>query len=342
MAKKATKAQLEAEVEVKALVLIPADAEANAIKAFVPFDEQLKALITECESLPPITDKSSLEQAENLSKKIRKYEIAVEKTRLESVRPINEVLKNLKAHCDGMVSQAEAKRKELDDKINAEQIRLQEEARQEHLRREKYLSEFGWKLVGEFYSVGAHRVPFDMVDTATAEQLEKWAQMGAAVLEEERIRKEQEEARLREIEQREAALRAQEAEMAEFRAWKAAQAAAAAPQQEPTPTPTPETVAETHQPITKTLFDQPAAEPAKPAMQPSKEFVSEPAPKQTTVTSIDQLAQMRSTTVEFLKSTPEFRVFYNIGITEAAREYVDGGHRTAESYVSALKAKLIS
>lgn len=340
MAKKANKAQLEAEVEVKALVLIPADAEANAIKAFVPFDEQLKALITECESLPPITDKASLEQAESLSKRIRKYEIAVEKTRLESVRPINEVLKNLKAHCDGMVSQAEAKRKELDDKINAEQIRLQEEARQEHLRREKYLSEFGWKLVGEFYSVGAHRIPFDMVDTATTEQLEKWAQMGAAVLEEERIRKEQEEARLREIEQREAALRAQEAELAEFRAWKAAQAAAAAPQQAPTPTPEP--VAEAPQPITKTLFDQPATEPAKPAMQPSKEFVSEPAPKQTTVTSIDQLAQMRSTTVEFLKSTPEFRVFYNIGITEAAREYVDGGHTTAESYVLALKAKLIS
>lgn len=225
-----TKAELEAEVVVEAIEIIPVNQQ-SALEKFVPFDEQLKSLIAEVDSMPPITDKVSLQNAEALSKKIRKFEIAVDKTRLASTKPIRDMLDSLKGHCDGMIKTAEGKRGTVDNAINAEAIRLQKEAEAEHLRRVTLLESNGWVLNGQFYTCGSHRFMFDELDLADETQLHRWVETAQQEISRIAAEREAERKRIEEIEKREAALRAQEAEYQEFLRWKESKTAVAAPAQ---------------------------------------------------------------------------------------------------------------
>jgi len=352
-AKKPTKAELEAEVAVEVLVLVPEDLEKNALAKYTPFDQQLQALIAEVESMPPITDKASLAHAEGLSKKLRKYEIAVDKTRIESTKPVRTMLENLKAHCDKMIKTAEGKREYVDGKINAEQIRLQKEAEAEQQRRIDLLTSNGWTMNGQFYTCGINRVLFDQIDTASEEQLNSWVAIGQAEIARVAQEKAEREAKERELAEREAALKAQEAEMQEFLAWKAAKAAAVpapAPIEQTPPQPIPMVFpSEQPQPSPHAPLPQQNAPWLTPQTAPANPVVTTPAPQFNPVqapievpenipaaqfdnggqipafgneagnSALMELAKLRNSSVSHILSQPEAKVHWNMAIDHIHR-----------------------
>lgn len=300
---KTTKKDLEAEVVIETLELVPVDSEKNALAKFVPFDEQLKALLSEVETMPEITDKASLAHAEGLSKRLRKYEIAVDKTRVASTKTVREMLENLKSHCDGMISTAAEKRKFIDDRINAEQIRLQQQALAEHNRRIQMLESNGWMLNGQFYTCGSNRILFDQVDAADEAQLHQWVELAQQETARIKAEREAEQKRLEEIEKREAALRAAEDEMEEFRAWKAAQAAQIPP-------PPPVVVEPPVPSFPEPSFAQERAEAVIPPPPPVVEH-TEPA--------LAELARLRNSSISHILSQPEAKVHWNMAIDHIHR-----------------------
>lgn len=346
-----TKAELEAEVVVEAIEIIPVNQQ-TALEKFVPFDEQLKALIAEVDSMPPITDKASLAHAEALSKRIRKFEIAVDKTRLASTKPIRDMLDSLKGHCDGMIKTAEGKRGTVDNAINAEAIRLQKEAEAEHLRRVTMIESAGWVLNGQFYTCGSHRFLFDQLDQADETQLHSWVETAQQEASRIAAEREAEQKRLEEIERREAALREQERELEEFRAWKASQQAAAAapvvqiplPIETPAPAPVPTFEAERAAAPQQTIpwmqnlgQAQPAPAPVPVAPAPiapapapvAPAPIEVPAPQPLGgmkteaviieeanggINTEEQLAAFRNASISWLRQQPEARLYWNMAI----------------------------
>jgi hypothetical protein len=178
---------------------------------------------------------------------------------------------------------------------------------------------------------GASLMPLGSVATFQQDQVVPSA--------ETRQRIEAEKQRLLEIEQREAALRAQEAEMAEFRAWKTAQAAAAQVQPEPIAAPVFEApsgiqVGEIQVPpsapaaglftaaevvkATENLA-QAGIAPAQVSFEQERteaatapQFNPVQAPME--VSPLEHLAKYRSTTVSDVLSQPEAKVFWNMAI----------------------------
>lgn len=363
-----SKAELEAEIVVEAIEIVAVN-EASAIQKFVPFDQQLKSLIEEVETMPKITDKVSLQYAEALSKKLRKFEIAVDKTRLVSTKPVRDMLDSLKAHCDGMIKTSEDKRAFVDDQINAEAIRLQKEAEAEHIRRVGMLTEAGWTLVGQFYHCGPHSIMSDQIDICTEEQLNSWVAQGSAWVESERQRIAAEAQRRSELERKENELAerqaAMDAELEEFRRWKASQGAPApeapaadvpvfgaqaAPeniggaQADPNPVGGAQVAPE---PVIKSLFDNPQESVSVPESSMPKSFPNAvpAAPTQAgqvvehPVGTIEQLASLRRSSVEFLTKTPEYRVFYNSAINDVLSRF-STETKTWEQWMETFKGML--
>lgn len=202
--------------------LIPVDTEQKSLATISPLESQLVALKSEATTVQ-ITDKASLDRANDLVSRIKKFETGANKTRLEYTKPARELLDKLKSTVDSWISEASVARVQVENKINAEQIRIQKEAEQKRLERVKILQDSGWVIVDGFYACGPHRIMFEQLETADDNLVALWQQQGqqeAAIKAELEAK---EKARLEEIERREAQLRKDEAEMEEFRAWKAEQ-----------------------------------------------------------------------------------------------------------------------
>jgi hypothetical protein len=306
--KKAAVIVPEEVIQVTEMVIIPKDTETQALALIDPFAVKLDELKHTYGNIE-ITDKTTLETAQKGLAYMVALRNQAEKHRLAIFRPVMKLNSDVKAVVDKFSEEVKVIEKGVSDKINAEEIRLQEQARAERQRRNQLLTDSGWTLAGEWYRVGPHQIFFDQVEDATEVELAQWVKLGTDFLESERLRVEAEKQRLLEIEQREAALRAQEAEMAEFRAWKAAQAAAA--QVQPTVV---ERVAEiVHTPPTAgtlALPDQVSFEQERTA------HVQELAPSPNIAPSspLEQLARFRNSSVSHILSQPEAKVFWNMAI----------------------------
>lgn len=370
MAKKtATPAAAEDEViTVEAIEIIPAATETKALALVDPFEKKLTELREQYSSIE-ITDKASLDKAQEGVKTMTALRSQVEKRRLEIFRPVLDLQKNVKAKVDKFIEEVKTIEQPIRDKINAEELRLQEEARKEHLRRVGLLEAAGFAMVGQFYTCGVHRILFDQVDAATPEQIEEWVAAGQAHTKAEAERKAKEEAEAE-------ARRKEAAEWEEFQRWKAAQAAAAQPAPAPEPTPRPGfsednpfgynphhvNEGENPQPVqrgtTIPLFDnpgvlqpapiQPGLRPGEPLapLNPSREWATQTdspqAPSfaaqleaqaaQTTGTpeTEDQLAAFRKSSISFLRTQPEARVYYNQAIDDVLRRFQSETHTKPE------------
>jgi hypothetical protein len=225
---------------------------------------------------------------------------------------------DVKAVVDKFSEEVKVIEKGVSDKINAEEIRLQEQARAERERRTTLLYDAGWVLSGEWYRVGPHQIFFDQVEDATDVELAQWVKLGTDWLESERLRVEAEKQRLVEIEQREAALRAQEAEMEEFRAWKAAQAAAAQVQPSvveslpPPPAAGLFTAAEVVK-ATENLA-QAGIEAAQVSFEQERTEAAPQPVQERELSPLEQLAKLRNSSVSHILSQPEAKVFWNMAI----------------------------
>lgn len=348
MAKKAATPAAAAEDEVitvEAIEIIPAATETKALALVDPFEKKL-AELREQYSNVEITDKASLDKAQEGVKTMTALRNQVEKRRLEIFRPVLDLQKNVKAKVDKFIDEVKTIEQPIRDKINAEELRLQEEARKEHLRRVGLLEAAGFAMVGQFYTCGVHRILFDQVDAATPEQIDEWVAAGQAHTKAEAERKAKEEA--------EAEARRQEAaEWEEFQRWKAAQAAAAQPQapavvvrieqvlnNDLAPLPEQTSAPEPVQPgTTIPLFEVPQAPvftPAAPqsAIKPSPSFAAQLTAQsaQTTGTpeTEDQLAVFRKATISFLRTQPESRIYYNQAIDDILRRFQVETHTKAE------------
>lgn len=355
-------------ITVEAVEIIPKKNEAQALALVDPFNTMLEQLKEKYGSVE-ITDKASLEYAQGGISTMTKLRNQVEKRRLEIFRPVLELQKNVKAKVDQFVLDVKEIEQPIRDKINAEELRLQEQARAEHIRRVNALQESGWTLVGQFYTCGVHRILFDQIDTADDEQLGKWVEIGQQEL--ARVAAEEAARRLREAEiaAREEALRQQEAEMEEFRRWKAAQAAAQpvvqannVPDGEtrttgyvaPVPTPAPASTAPTAgAPLNLWGGEQaPAMNINAPAPSAGSLGMTgtsgAPSPagiqvgtvvSQTseageyngpTPQSLQELAQLRGKSMSYLMSSPEFKCYWNMAIDNVLLRFTNESHTKAE------------
>lgn len=342
MAKKAATPAAAAEDEVitvEAIEIIPAATETKALALVDPFEKKL-AELREQYSNVEITDKASLDKAQEGVKTMTALRNQVEKRRLEIFRPVLDLQKNVKAKVDKFIEEVKTIEQPIRDKINAEELRLQEEARKEHLRRVGLLEAAGFAMVGQFYTCGVHRILFDQVDAATPEQIDEWVAAGQAHTKAEAERKAKEEAEAE-------ARRKDAAEWEEFQRWKAAQAAAAQP------APAPVELAPVEPGTTIPLFGAPAPiqqglRPGEslPPLSPSREWATPTntpqAPSfadqlsaqsaQTTGTpeTEDQLAAFRKSSISFLRTQPEARVYYNQAIDDVLRRFQSETHTKAE------------
>lgn len=202
--------------------LVPMNTEANALIIVSPLENQLIALEAEAD-LVNITNKSSYENALLVTAKLRKYSSGANKTRLAFTAPVRTMLDTIKSRVDGWIDRSNAKLQIVEDKVNAEALKIAAAAKAERIRRMDLLHANGWSVTGEFYVCGAYRIMLDQIDTATEQSLALWVQQGAQEKAKIAADKLAQDAKTAELEAREAALRVAESDMAEFQKWKALQ-----------------------------------------------------------------------------------------------------------------------
>lgn len=204
------------------VIVLPESTKDKALASLAPFRDALDEIKAKYENVI-ITDKASLQYAEDGKRKLMKIRTGLEKKRKELTAPALEFQKSLKEFTDSLSSEILPIEKQLSDSINAETIRIENEKRAESQRRTNLIQESGYTLVGEFYRAGAYQVHFTDLETCTEDELNSYIENGQRYLESERVRL-AEQARIEsELKEREAKIAAQEKELAEFRAWKAAQ-----------------------------------------------------------------------------------------------------------------------
>ena len=366
--KKAADIADEEVITVEAIEIVPAETETKALALVDPFEAKLNELREQYGNVE-IKDKASLELAKVGIKTMTALRNQVKKRQVEIFRPVDNLRSKVIEKVDKFVLDVKAIEQPIRDQINAEELRQQEAARQEHLRRINLLTGSGWTLVGQFYVCGPHRVQFDLVDTAENEQLDAWVKQGNEWVESERQRLAKEAEQRRADEAAAEARRAEQAEWEEFQRWKAAQAAAAAPAPAPVapvepnsaiiPAPTfqvgetvytadPIRLVENHAPVVPVEVPAPAPvapvqqglwgnEPAAPEApvettapeQPefAHQFATAPAPS---IETEEQLAVFRNSSISFLRTTPEARVYYNQAIDDVLRRFGAESHTKAE------------
>jgi hypothetical protein len=246
--------------------LIPVDTEKKSLETISPLESQLIALKTEAQSIV-INDKMSLDRALDLVVRINRFEKGADKVRLEYTKPARDLLASLKSKVDAWIADASIVRIEIQNKINAEEIKIQKEAEEKRLARVKLLQDSGWVILDGFYVCGPHRIMFDQLETADNNLLNLWVEQGRQEAELKAKRLAEENARLAQIEAREAALKQSEAEMQEFLAWKASKNAEPAVSAVNTPS------AEWNLP---TEFAPTIQPPFTPIAQTSPEFIPTP------------------------------------------------------------------
>lgn len=352
----------EVVVQVGKIELMAKDAETKAIALVDPFKEVLATMEKDYSGLE-ITDKTSLEFAQKGLRSMVSIRNQVEKKRLEIFKPFNELNKKVKGIVDEFTEGVKAIENPLKEKINAEEYRLQEEARKETIRRVKMLEDSGYTQLGQFYTCGPYRILFSSVESADEEQLAAWVKQGNEWIESERKRidreREEREARDKELKEREARLAAQEAEMEEFRRWKASQQSAAplaeAPLMPSGPTPPVHTDSPIQQapPVQQPKKWPPHSEdvpPAPPAdlfagvVDESIETTHGNEQQQERVSSVaddmyeeskyiqteDELAVYRRMSLSELRTQPEARVFWNMAIDSVMLRFTSETHTKAE------------
>lgn len=224
MAKRTAPTQIvdEEEIVTVEVIVLPESTKDKALASLAPFRDALDEIKSKYENII-ITDKTSLQFAEDGKRKLMKIRTGIEKKRKELTAPALEFQKSLKEFTDSLSAEIFPIEKQLSDSINAEQLRIENEKRAESQRRTNLIMESGYTLVGEFYRAGAYQVHFSDLETCTDEELTMYLDNGQRFLEAERVRL-AEQARIEaELKEREAKIAAQEKELAEFRAWKAAQ-----------------------------------------------------------------------------------------------------------------------
>jgi len=346
---KAKKEESEDVITVTAIEIIPAETENKTLSLVDEFESKLTELREQYANVV-IADKASLQHAQLGVKTMTRLQNQAEKWRLEVVRPVNALLTNFKAKVDKFKLDVEEIKKPILDKINAEEIRLREQAKAEENRRVKLLTESGWTLVGQSYRVGPHNILFDSLTEASEDQLNQWVAMGNAWIESERQRIAAEQERLREIEIREAALKAQEAEMEEFRRWKAAQAGNAPAQEtiqvaseHPIPVEQAQISFEDERPPVRTWTPQNQEKPESvenATQAPSfAEQVDDQAAQNTPapIETEEQLAVFRKASISWMRTQPEARIYYNQGLNDFLRRFEAESHTKAE-WVEILKS----
>jgi len=216
--------------------LIPVNTEANALIIVTPLENQLIALESEADMVV-ITDKASYENAVLVCNKLKKYSSGANKTRLAFTLPVRTMLETIKSRVDGWIDRSNAKLKIVEDKVNAEAIKIAAAVKAERIRRMDLLHANGWSVAGEFYICGGNRIMLEQIDTATDQSLALWVHQGEQ--EKARLAAEQlaQDTKTAEFESREAALKMSETEMDEFRKWKALQNAAPVIEEIPVFTP---------------------------------------------------------------------------------------------------------
>lgn len=202
--------------------LVPVNTEANALIIVTPLENQLIALESEADMVV-ITDKASYENAILVCNKLKKYSSGANKTRLAFTAPVRSMLDTIKSRVDGWIDRSNSKLKIVEDKVNAEAIKIAAAAKAERIRRMDLLHANGWSIAGEFYICGGNRIMLEQIDTATEQSLALWVFQGEQ--EKARLAAEQlaQDTKTAELEAREAALRLSEYDMAEFQKWKALQ-----------------------------------------------------------------------------------------------------------------------
>ena len=311
-------------IQVTEMVIIPKDTETQALALIDPFAVKLEELKQTYGNIE-ITDKSTLETAQKGLAYMVALRNQAEKHRLAIFRPVMKLNSDVKAVVDKFSEEVKFIEKGVSDKINAEEIRLQEAARIERQRRTQLLTDSGWTLAGEWYRVGTNQIFFDQLEDATEVELAQWVKLGTDWLESERVRVEAEKARLIEIEQREAALRAQEAELAEFRAWKAAQEKAQADESIITApvfeSPSGIQIAEVQ--VSPSIPAQERSQPAQVTFTEERAAAVQELPTLSAATAspitatsspLEQLARYRNATVSEVLSQPEAKVFWNMAV----------------------------
>jgi hypothetical protein len=340
--------------------VLPTDTKEKALVKLSPLQVMLNDLKQEA-AVIQITDKASLERAIDLVARIKKFETGADKARVKLFEPVRALLSEAKDHVDGLIAEAAQSRISVESKVNAESIRIQKEAEAEHLRRVNLLESAGWVLAGQFYVSGFNRIMFDLIDDADEAQLNLWVSQGHQEQQRVAADREAELQKQRELEERERRLVAHEAELAEFRAWKAAQTAAKQDDSEPLPPAPPQEydfnmdgrVVEIHtpvfvpsnlpepeqqiipagtiQPVQVPYQGIPATIPAgtlQPVTAPAQQTDQRPEPpahhesqKTPEINTIDQLAQFRRASITWLESTLEFKVFFNMGIDAVCKRF---------------------
>ena len=164
-------------ITVEAIDIVPAETETKALALVDPFEAKLNELREQYGNIE-IKDKSSLELAQTGVRTMTALRNQIDKRRLEIFRPVIKLQSDVKAKVDQFIIDVKAIEQPIRDKINAEELRQQEEARKEHLRRINLLTESGWTLAGQFYVCGPHRIMFDLVDAANEEHLAEWVKQG--------------------------------------------------------------------------------------------------------------------------------------------------------------------
>lgn len=228
MAKKAKEVELDEEVQIAEVVVLTDETAETALSSINPYRAVIQQIAAECASIE-ITDRTSLEMAQVAVRRLVKLRTGIDKRRLEMVRPMIDFQKRFKAECDAMVSEIEGIETPIKTKINAEEIRLQEAAKAEHIRRVTLIETAGWVLAGQFYQCGMSRILFDQVDQADEQQLMEWVDIGdaerdrlAAIAVAEQQRVEAMVRQAQELSEREAALTAKLARLEDLERQEAA------------------------------------------------------------------------------------------------------------------------
>ena len=192
--------------------LLPSEKEKQVLALVDPFEIALSQMAEQAKQFETVTSEN-IEDAKRFVKQVKVLPGRADKKRLEIFRPINDLMKTVKSKTDAFADRTQKLIQPISDRIEAEQLRIEQEKHARHVERTRSLVESGWTLMGQMYHCGVNVIGFEQIDNATDEVFAEYIRIGKQFQESERIRLAEIERRERELEERERRIKEAEARL---------------------------------------------------------------------------------------------------------------------------------
>lgn len=182
--------------------LLPSEKEKQVLSLVDPFETALSQMAQQAKQFETVTPEN-IDDAKRFVKQVKVLPGRADKKRLEIFRPINELMKTVKSKTDAFADRTQKLIQPITERIEAEQLRIEQEKHERHVQRTLELVESGWTLMGQMYHCGVNVIGFEQIDNSTDEVFAEYVRIGKQFQESERIRLAEIERRERELEERE-------------------------------------------------------------------------------------------------------------------------------------------